>query len=551
MRKEKRTAGKALRAMVAVGILSIFTGCGPGKEASQSQSPSAGGGGKVNPETGLFKYDPPIEVKFGKWLDVNADSLVRMEKDGEPYDNNRWIKYFRDDVGVESKYHLTATGDYGQKLLMAMSANDLPDIFSVYDLSQLKQLADAGSVVDLTDSYKTYANDTLREVLEFEGKEIFNPVSFNGHMYAIPVKMPSTNGYNHCWVRQDWLDELGLARPKTMDDVKAIAKAFKQKSSGNIGLMLGKDYLGEAKGIFWAFGGQPSEYKYWSTLTDGSVGFSEVQPEMKGGLAWLRDMYAEGLISQEFSTQDVDKAFEYVADNKCGIFFAPHWYGIRLYAARTSLDPQANFVAVGLPAGTGQPTRVYASNTFDGGVAVRADFPHPEALVHLYNAYEEKLFGKNNDFDNFFFCETNDGLWNAGPIHALHPMVDLAAHRDISAAVANGTTDQLTGVGKSFWNYITSGQRSFDYMFGPKDSCFSFVDATYPDIIVWNGYIGAPTETWADRWSSLREIIDTTYLKIIQGQIDLDTGFDNMVKEWNALGGAQITKEVNAIVSTY
>ena len=55
---------------------------------------------------------------------------------------------------------------------------------------------------------------------------------------AVPVKMPSTNGYNHCWVRQDWLDDLGLERPKTMDDVHDIAKAFVENKENNIGLML-------------------------------------------------------------------------------------------------------------------------------------------------------------------------------------------------------------------------------------------------------------------------------------------------------------------------
>ena len=501
----------------------------------------------------LYKYDPPIAATFGKPLDVNSDGIVAMEKDGEPYDNNRWIKYFRDDVGVECSYKLIAPNsmEYDQKLLLGMSSDDLPDIFWVSSLSMLKQLADAGAIVDMTDYYDQYANETFRGVIEFEGLEIFNPVTFNNRRYAIPVKMPSTNGYNHCWVRQDWLDELGLERPKTMDDVKDITRAFKEHYPDNIGMMINMEYISESKGIFWAFGGQTAVRKYWTTLDDGTVVFSEIQPEMKGGLAWLRDMYAEGLVNQEFATQDIAKAFEYVADNKCGIFFAPHWYGFRLHGAEQSLDPEADFVAVGLPVGSVQTTRVYATNTFDAVECVRAGYEHPEALIHLYNAYEEKLFGPNNDFDNYFSSEFNTGTWSCGPIHALHPMVDLIPHRDIKAALANNTLDELTGAGKSFWKYITTGQRAYDYMFGPVDSCFNFVDDTYPDIIVWNGYMGAPTETWADRWSSLQELIDTTFLKIIQGNLDLDSGFDNMVKEWNALGGEQVTKEVNEIVATY
>ena len=98
---------------------------------------------------------------------------------------------------------------------------------------------------------------------------------------------------------------------------------------------------------------------------------------------------------------------------------------------------------------------------------------------------------------------------------------------------------------------INNGLTAYQYMFGPIDSCFSFVGDTYPDIVVWNAYYGAPTPTWADRWSSMQELIDTTYLQIIQGQVDLDEGFDSMVEEWNSIGGAQVTQEVNEIYASY
>lgn len=510
-------------------------------------------------EAALYKYDPPIEVTFGKEFDVNGDGVIAMEKNGEPLDNNRWIQYFRDDVGVESRYTLLATQpDYNQKLLLAMSANDLPDIFWVSDLSMLKQMVDGGVVADLTDSIEQYASDTLKDVLEYEGTDIWNPVTFGGRRYAIPVKTPSTNGYNHLWVRQDWLDNLGLERPETMDDVMAVAKAFvegdpdQNGQDDTIGLMLSKDYVAESKGIFWTFNGKTAVRKYWTTQEDGSVVFSEVEDEMKGGLSWLRDMYKQGLINQEFATQTIDKAFEYVAANQCGIFFGPHWYGFRLYSAEKSMDENANWVAIGLPVSVdGTPTQVYATNTFDAVECVNANFEHPEAIVHLYNAYAEKLFGENNDFDNFFSCEQNDGVWSASPLHTLHSLVDLTPHRDMKAAVADGTTDQLTGAGKSFYKYITSGQSSYYYMFGWEDACFNFVDDTYPDIIQWNGYYGAPTDTWADRWSSMQELIDTSYLQIIQGDEDIDNAFQKMVDQWYAIGGQQVTEEVNAIVATY
>ena len=524
-------------------------------DAEATVSYSKSGVGDTKYAAGEFKkFDEPVTIKFGKVIDPNSEGVLQMEEAGEPLEDNRWTRYFSDELNVVTEYELAVatTVDYDPKLLLAMSSGTLPDIFQVNNLSVLKQLAESGAIADLTTVYKDNVNETYRDIMEYEGNEIYNPVTFDGQLYAIPVKMPSTNGYNHCWVRQDWLDEQGLERPETMQDVHDIAKTFVEKYDNNIGLMLSEEYISESKGIFWAYGGTTAVRKYWQTMDDGTVAFSEVQPEMKGGLQWLQDMYAEGLVNQEFSTQDIAKAFEYVANNQCGIFFGPHWYGFRLQTAETSMDDTADWVPVGLPTGIdGEETKVYATNTFDGVYCVNSEFEHPEALVHLLNAYTEKLFGEENDFDNFFACPENSSCWGTSPVHSLHPLVDLIPHQQMKEAMENGTKDQLTGGGKSFQTYIDDGLSAYKYMFGPVDSCFNFVDDTYPDIVQWNAYYGAPTVTWADRWSSMQELIDITYVKIIQGQLNVDEGFDKMVEEWNSIGGEAVTDEVNEIYATY
>ena len=578
MKSTKRTASMILAAMLAV---SAFAGCGSSSdtgESNGSSTPAASGGssaeggseagsgitgaelvqhGVTDPKYGsgeFLKYDEPVTVTFGCLFDAQSDSLLAMADAGEPLEDNRWIKYFRDEMNIECKYEfcIGSTTDYNQKILLLSASGGLPDVFLVSDLSQLNQLAEAEAIADLTQVYADNASTTLLDTMEYEGSNIYSMALVNGSMYAVPCKMPSTNGYNHCWVRQDWLDEQGLERPQTMDDVKNIAQVFNDNYDNNIGLMLNKDYLSESKGIFWAFGGKTAVRKYWQTMEDGTAAFSEVQPEMKGGLAWLRDMYESGLVNQEFATQDITTAFEYVANNQCGIFYAPHWYGFRMQTAEGSLSEGANWVACGLPTGIeGQTTKVYATNTADGVYCVNADFEHPEALVQMLNAYTEKLFGENNDFTNFFACDLNSGVWNASPIHALHPLVDLTPHNELAEAYRNGTMDQLTGTAADYRDYIDNGLSAYKYMFGPVDSCFNFVEETYPDIVEWNAYAGAPTETWVDKWSTLQELIDTTFLKIIQGELEVDKGFDDMVEQWYSLGGEDITKEVNEIVASY
>ena len=532
------------------------SGTESGGESADATDLARNGVGETQYAAGEFlKYDEPLTITFGNNKDINSDGLISMEEDlGEPLTDNRWTRYFEDELNIVTEYQFNIPNatDYNQQLILSMTSGDLPDIFLCMDLSTLKQLAEAGAIADMTTVYKENVNSTLRDVIEGDGTDIYNAMIFDGKLMAIPVKMPSTNGYNHCWVRQDWLDELNLDRPETMEDVYEITKAFKEHYPDNIGMMLNEDYIAEMKGIFWAYGGTTAVRKYWQVLDDGTVGFSEVQPEMKGGLEFLQRLYNEGLVNQEFATEDIATAFEYVANNQCGIFFGPHWYGFRLESAESSMDDSANWVACGLPSGIeGEETKVYATNTFDGVWCVNAEFEHPEALVHLLNAYAEKLFGENNDFENFFACPGNSSCWSASPVHVLDPETDLMPHLQMKEALENDAMDELTGVGKNYWDYIQNGQTAYQYMFGPKDSCFEFVGETYPDIVKWNAYYAAPTPTWADRWSSMEELIDTTYLSIITENQDVDSTFDAMVEEWYSIGGEDVTKEVNDIYATY
>ena len=59
-----------------------------------------------------------------------------------------------------------------------------------------------------------------------------------------------------------------------------------------------------------------------------------------------------------------------------------------------------------------------------------------------------------------------------------------------------------------------------------------------------NLFVGAPTETMTSRMSTLEDLQDEVFTKIILGEADVDA-FDKFVSDFNALGGKEITEEVN------
>lgn len=505
-------------------------------------------------------YEEPLHLTFGGNRDMNAENWLQMAELGEPLENNRWIQYFREKLNVECEYTLTngTLGDYNQQLLLAMTAGELPDVFHVFDQSMIAQLAEAGAIWDMTEVYQQNANETLGELLESEGTQIYSTGMYDGKLYAIPQKMPSTNSYDHCWVRRDWLEEQGLELPETMDDVKNIAQVFKEQYEDNVGLMFSNSYMYEYEGIFWAFGGQENMSRnQWVLQDDGTLAYSEILPEMKEGLRWLNDMVNSGLINQEWSTEDTWTALaNYVATNRCGIFYGPHWYGFQLQNFEETMDESADWVACGLPTGIeGYEPKIAANNTVDGWICVNSSCENPEAVVHMLNAYVENLFGEDNQFADYFACELDSSLWKASPIWSLSATVDLDPCSNMRANYNTETgemnTEGLEGAGATYWDYIQNGMSAYQYMFGPEDSAFCFVAETYPDGLNWNQYLGGPTETQNDRWSSMQELIDTYYLKMINGELDIDSGFDQMVEEWYQLGGTAVTEEINAAYASY
>jgi putative aldouronate transport system substrate-binding protein len=104
-------------------------------------------------------------------------------------------------------------------------------------------------------------------------------------------------------IRKDWLDELGLQTPTTMDEWYTVLKAFKEKK----GVEAPLTFLGvpttlfgiENGGFVGAFGVKKGFY-----LDDGQVKFGPVEEGYKHFLTTFRQWYAEGLIDKNIATVD-------------------------------------------------------------------------------------------------------------------------------------------------------------------------------------------------------------------------------------------------------
>ena len=54
------------------------------------------------------------------------------------------------------------------------------------------------------------------------------------------------------------------------------------------------------------------------------------------------------------------------------------------------------------------------------------------------------------------------------------------------------------------------------------------------------------TPTMETNWANLEKLEEETFIKIVTGVEDVETGFAQFVENWNAQGGAQIIDEIAA-----
>ena len=136
---------------------------------------------------------------------------------------------------------------------------------------------------------------------------------------AIPAPSMMVGEMNEMWIRQDWLDNLGLEVPRTWDEMAAVAEAFvTQDPDGNgeadtIGILgpsnsdhmnaIGANQFG-LDPLFSSFQSYP---QYWLQDEDGTVEYGSIQPETREALEKISKLYTNKLIDPEMLVRSDSK----------------------------------------------------------------------------------------------------------------------------------------------------------------------------------------------------------------------------------------------------
>lgn len=505
-------------------------------------------------EPGLSKYDPPIELSFVR---ENNDALEELLKElpGETLEHNRWTDLYEEVLGIRITYDWTEWSSiYSRKLGVSLASREIPDIVRV-NAEQLRVLSNEGLVQDLTGVYNSYATPLTRKVLGEEGSGPFDTATIDGKLMAIPETTSSIEGAMFLWIRTDWLERLGLAAPQTMDDVLAISKAFTEDDpDGNgkhdtFGLAATKYLWDPVMGLTGFMAGYGAYPGIWIKDGTGKLVYGGIQPEIKKALLVLQDMYRTGQIDREFPFKDGVKASDSIEKEQIGMLYGEQWASFMAQLSREA-NPQAEWQAFPLVSESGAAPKIplpFSTNQF---LAVRKGAPHPEALVKLFNLHLEKSWGATSEVERYY--NAPQAVWKLSPVTPYPVRKNLDAFRELETYRRTGNTsvlrDEAKTIQKRIAAYEAGGEDSetgwgWEKTYGPAGA-FSILDRYEKNHqLLYESFVGAPTETMIEKEKILYNLQIDTFLDIIQGRPIGE--FDEFVAQWNKLGGEQITAEVN------
>jgi putative aldouronate transport system substrate-binding protein len=498
----------------------------------------------------LGKYDPAITITAARALNENTTF-----PEGDSIEDNIWIRTYAEELGINLEYEWIApSGQYADRANVSIMSNQLPDIIQV-NTTQLQRMVENEQVADLTDVYNQFASELTKSIITAEGNSVLESCSFDGKIVALP-KTGSALGATHVlWIRSDWLQNLGLSAPESMDDVVAIAKAFTDDDpDGNglndtYGLGLYKDLYGYFAGLQGFFNGFHAYPGQW-VEDNGQLVYSSIQPETKAALQTLQSMFNDRLIDPEFGTKDAGKVAQDANAGKVGMFYGFFWNAGNGWLQDGKLaNPELEWTPFAIVSADDQPALVQVPFIVDTFWVVSSESEHPEAAIKLMNLMYEKIFGVSGEPGIYSVDSENHSVFEYPLIYGEPPAKNLTAQQKVVDALQKGDISKLNNEEMSYYNNILVFQEGdlnqwgTNKMYGDGGSLSVINGYLENNTFLVDAFYGAATPTMAEKNVALDKLELETFTKIIMGG-DISE-FDSFVSNWQTLGGMDITEEVN------
>lgn len=291
---KRKSTKRVLAGMMAASMMLSLTACGGSgsTDATTVAATKPADNGTASAETTTEENLAPLKLSVmlpnnTEYTRGDMKELDQMLDDINAYTNTdvEWI-FYADDM-------------YYERLTLLYTSGELPDIMVAAKNAEFINACENGFFWDITDYVDDYANlATIPEATRANA-------GINGKMYGVPrSRTLARNGVGY---RLDWLNNLGLKEPTTLEEFYDMLYAFTYDDpDGNgqndtYGFVL-SSYDGPWD-IMQLWFGVPNQ---WGIDENGDLIPACMTEEYNEALKWFRQIYSEGLVNPNFRDLPTD-----------------------------------------------------------------------------------------------------------------------------------------------------------------------------------------------------------------------------------------------------
>ncbi|HIT74353.1 MAG TPA: extracellular solute-binding protein [Candidatus Avipropionibacterium avicola] len=216
----RRTALASAATLTATGLLASCGGAGGGTDTDEQVE---------NPDENINAEGMPI-VKEPITLTMMTR---RSPNTAEDWNNVASMKLMQEQSNIEIDWGHIPWEQASEKRNLALASGDYPEIIhrTAMNSVDIAKYGEQGTLVRLNDAIDTYMPN-LTAILA-ENPDFRAGLTFpDGNIYSLPTiydpEFQSLNMQQKLWIRQDWLDEVDMDAPETLDEFEACLEAFQQ-----------------------------------------------------------------------------------------------------------------------------------------------------------------------------------------------------------------------------------------------------------------------------------------------------------------------------------
>lgn len=363
----------------------------------------------ANAETAdVYRFDEPITLK--------VSVFDRGTAGGTPVDDNFYTQWIQENFGdprnITIEWVVIPRSEEVAKLNILMASGEAPDICFTYDQSVVSNFVAQGGLYELTDLVDQYGS----HIKEFLGDDIINAGRYDGGLYTICARRVVL-AQQGMFIREDWLEKLGLEMPTTKEEFLNVLRAFRDNDmdgdgdpSNEIPYAMGSDLTGHSD----------LKISFFDDLSDRTLACNAwpALPGYKDYALFLNQMYNEGLISPDFALDKTDALFNDVTAGKAGGYTYNYDHPIRvspgILSALQTYEPDAKLTALNCFESVTDASKHYHSMYAADGLCnfIPIYSQHPEAaMMYLDWLCEfDTIYFLQNGVEGITYTLNEDGI---------------------------------------------------------------------------------------------------------------------------------------------